>query len=114
MASNVYLSGGPCNGRTVSADRIVGGLVAYIACGGGYYTLDSSGKLHSGDVVFDYAGKSKPGPPAVGAIKAPKAHGGWADLQRSFNKHWHPALDSADRLNRAALRSLGRAHKVKR
>jgi hypothetical protein len=114
VASNVYLSGGPCDGKTVSANQIKGGLVAYIACGGGFYTVDPNGKLHSGDVVFDYAGKTKPQPPAVGAIKAPKAHAGYADLQRSFNKHWHPALDTADRLNRAALRSLGRAHKVKR
>lgn len=114
MADTIYLSGGPCDGKTVSANEIKGGLVGYIACGGGYYTADPAGNLHNGNVVFDYAGKTKPQPPTVGVVKAPKAHGGWADLQRSFNRHWHPALDSADRLNRAALRSLGRAHKVKR
>ena len=37
--SNVYLDGGPCDGRTVSASQIVGGLTAYIKCGGGYYVL---------------------------------------------------------------------------
>jgi len=114
VASQVYLSGGPCSGKTVSADEIQGGLVAYIACGGGFYTADASGQRHNGHIVFDYAGKTKPGPPTPGAIRAPRAHSGWADLQRSFNHHWHPALRNSERFTRAALRSLSKAHKVKR
>jgi hypothetical protein len=112
--SKVYLQGGPCDGKSVSADEIVGGAVGYIACGGGYYTVDTAGRRHNGEVVFDYAGKKKPGPPDGSGVKAARAHGGWADMQRSVNHHLPKSLRNSELLTRAALRSLHRAHRVKR
>jgi hypothetical protein len=113
VASQVYLSGGPCDGKTVSADDIQGGLVGYIACGGGYYTLDSKGKRHDGHAVFDYAGKNKPEPPGGNTAKAPHAHNGWSDLQRSVNRHWPKTLSRMAKLQRESLRSLHKVHRVK-
>lgn len=51
------------------------------------------------------------GGPGAGA---PRAHGGWADLRKSVNHHFPTALRRSERNINAALRSLGKAHKVKR
>jgi hypothetical protein len=112
-ASQIYLSGGPCDGKTVSANEITGGLVGYIACGGGYYTANTAGKQHKGDLVFDYAGKTKPSPPSGGGVSAPHVHKGWAALQHSINKKLPHAMNNADKHARDALRSLAKAHKVR-
>jgi hypothetical protein len=114
--SRVYLKGGPCDGKTVSANQIVGGLVAYIACGGGYYELDSGQTRPNGDPIFAYSGKTKPQPPSGGGpqnINAPKALHGWKSLRKSVNKSWPKALNYMEHGNNAALRSLGRSPKVK-
>jgi hypothetical protein len=97
----------------VSANEIKGGLVAYIACGGGYYTANTAGKKHKGDPIFDYAGKDKPVPPSLGTVKAPQALRGWHDLRKSVNKKMPAATSYSHRLGRASLRALSRAHKVK-
>jgi hypothetical protein len=110
--SQIYLSGGPCDGKTVSANEITGGLVGYIACGGGYYTANTAGRKHSGDLIFNYAGKTKPSPPGGGTVKAPRAHKGWADMQRSVNQHWPAAMRRSEHHLRAAWRSVGKARKV--
>jgi hypothetical protein len=111
--SKIYLHGGPCDGKTVSADDIQGGLVAFIACGGGYYTVNPAAKLHNGELVFDYAGKKKPGPPGDGSLNAAKAHGGWKSIRKSVNHHMPAALSKSQRTTQAALRTLNRAHKVR-
>lgn len=110
---NVYLKGGPCDGRTVSANQIVGGLVAYIKCGGGYYILDDGVTRPNGDIVFKYSGASPPQPPGGDGVKAPRAHQGWHDLRHSLNTKWPHALRDSERLTRAALRSIGRARRVR-
>lgn len=112
-ASRIYLKGGPCDGKTVSADEIVGGLVAYIKCGGGYYIVDD-GATHAGaDGVFKYAGKRQPGPPAGSDRIPPHLHHGWNQLRRSFNVHMVRDLDEATRITRKSLRSLSRARRVR-
>lgn len=60
----VYLSGGPCDGRTVPNTEIQGGLVAYIACGGGYYVLEEGDRRPNGDLIFRWWGTQKPSPPS--------------------------------------------------
>lgn len=113
-ASNVYLEGGPCDGRTVSANKIVGGLTAYIKCGGGYYVLDDGVTRPNGDVVFKYAGKTKPEPPSGGGVHDSHALHGWNDLRRVVNHDTRPALLYSQRTTAAALRRLGHARKVGR
>lgn len=111
--SSIYLQGGPCDGRTVSANRIVGGVVAYIACGGGFYVLDDGKHRPNGDVIFKYSGKTQPGPPPGPGLDATQALKGWKALRKSVNKGMPQALNYAQRGNHAALRSLSRARKVK-
>jgi hypothetical protein len=112
-ASKVYLQGGPCNGRLVSANAIVGGLVAYIKCGGGYYTVDPQGRRHNGHLIFDYAGKEKPGPPGGVLGSDSAALRGWGDLRRQVNTGLPSALNRADRLSQDALRRLRRRRRVR-
>lgn len=111
--TQIYLQGGPCDGRTVSADQIVGGLVGYIKCGGGYYEDKGAGSRANGNPIWSYAGKSPPQPPGGGTVKAARAHGGWHDVRVSINKHMPAALRSSHRNTQAALRSLSRARKVR-
>lgn len=69
--------------------------------------------FYSNDYLQHVTG-SQPSPPTTTTtVKAPRAHGGWADLQRSLNVKWRKSLDHTDRINRASLRSLQRMHKVK-
>lgn len=46
-------------------------------------------------------------------VNAPQAHKGWADMRRSVNHHWPQALAASDRHIRIALRSIGKARKVR-
>ena len=110
MASSIYLKGGPCDGKTVSADQIHGGLVAYIACGGGFYT-DAGTQRPDGDEIFSYAGKTAPGPP--GDDGTPHTHSGWQSLRKTVNHHGPKALHDAHNTTNAALRNLARARKVR-
>jgi hypothetical protein len=110
---SIYLQGGPCNGRTVSADRIVGGLVAYIACGGGYYVLADGKHRPNGDVIFGYYGKSKPAPPSTTIGHDAHALRGWGHLRRTVNHELPTALRKTNKLTRATLRHLHRHRRVK-
>lgn len=112
-SSNVYLQGGPCDGRTVSADRIVGGLVAYIECGGGYYVLADGVTRANGDIVFKWSGKTQPGPPGGSGGGTPHTHAGWNSIRKSVNKHLPRDLRASHRMTSAALRSLSRARRVR-
>lgn len=113
MAAQIYLTGGPCNGRTVSSDRIEGDLVAYIPCGGGYYVVDGTKRRPNGDLIFRYWGTTKPGPPAGPGLNAVQALSGWKALRKSINRGMPDAIRYSQRGTRAALRSLTRARKVK-
>jgi len=113
-ASTIYLLNGPCNGKFVSANEIVGGLVAYIRCGGGYYVLDDGATHKGADAVFKYAGKTQPGPPGPPASGIPPhTHKGWSDLQRSVNTNMPQSLSRTSRNARAALRNLAGARRVR-
>jgi hypothetical protein len=68
--------------------------------------LTSSGRV----IYTTKASQQKPPAPAV---KAARAHGGYADVQRSINHHMPRSLRNAHHLNREALRSLHRASKVR-
>jgi hypothetical protein len=46
------------------------------------------------------------------SVGAAKAHSGWADIRRSFNRNAHPALVHAAHLRKASLRRLARAHRL--
>jgi len=110
--SRIYLQGGPCNGRTVSANEIVGGLVAYIKCQDGYYT-DANRKRPNGNEIFSYYGKTKPG--GAGDIGGYDSHAlkGWSDVRKQINTGLPNALHRTDKLSRAALSQLRRHHKVR-
>ena len=109
-ATPIYLQGGPCDGKTTDANAIVGGLTAYIPCGGGYY-IDSGNTRPDGTPIWKYYGKSAPQPP--GGATSARAHGGWHDVRVSVNKHMPAALRSSHHNTQAALRSLSRARKVR-
>lgn len=47
------------------------------------------------------------------STKAPHTHSGYHDLQHTWQHNLPAALDKSGRLTQAALRHLGRAHKVK-
>lgn len=110
--SRVYLQGGPCNGRTVSADQIQGGLVGYILCRGHYY-LDSGRTRRNGNAIFIDSGTTAPQPPGSTNLNAPRAHSGWRDLRRSVNRTMPHALNRASALTRSALRATSHGRKVK-
>lgn len=113
--SSVYLSGGPCNGRTVPASEIQGGLVGYILCRGHYY-LDSGRTRPNGNTIFADSGTSAPQPPSGGggtsAGVAPQAHQGWGGLRQSLNRDLPTALRAIHRNQQAALRELARRRRV--
>lgn len=111
--TRIYLQGGPCNGRTVSANQIVGGLVAYIKCGGGYYEDKGAGKRRNGNPIWSYAGTTAPAPPGGGGPNEPHVHKGWADLRRSINHRMPIALTKARSLTRQALRATSHGGKVR-
>jgi hypothetical protein len=107
-----YLQGGPCDGRTrklTQAETKSGSLT----CGGDLYLFDGGKLRPNGDTIFKDAGKAPPPGPIGTSLAAPRAHKGWADMRRSVNHGWPAALRASDHQIRAALRSLGRAHKVK-
>jgi hypothetical protein len=112
-ADSIYLQGGPCNGRTVSADQIVGGAVAYIACGGGYYVVGDGKRRPNGDLIFAYSGKAKPGPPSTTIGHDARALQGWGDLRRTINQGLPTALRRTDKLTRASLRQARRHRRVR-
>lgn len=109
----IYLKGGPCDGKTVSADEIKGGLVATIACGGGFYVLDNGKTRPNGDVIFRYYGKTKPGPPSTTIGHDAHALRGWGHLRRTVNHELPTALRKTNKLTRATLRHLHRHRRVK-
>jgi hypothetical protein len=111
-ADKVYLKGGPCAGREVSADEIQGGLVAYIECGGGYYVATGDKHKPDGAFIFKYDGKTKPGPPG-GKVRTPHTHKGWHDLRHSVNMNMPHSIRKSQRSTHAALRALARARKVR-
>jgi len=46
-------------------------------------------------------------------IKAPKLHGGWADLRHSFNHVMPASIQASEKQTNAALRTLQKARRVK-
>lgn len=107
--ADAYLVGGPCDGTThtiTAAEADQGEIV----CKGGLYKNPYTGQHHNGDLVFKYAGKANT---TGGAIKAAKAHHGWADVRKSVNHHMPAALRKSQHNTQAALRSLHRGRKVR-
>lgn len=111
--SSIYLSGGPCNGRTVPASEIQGGLVAYIACGGGYYVNPGTGRRRRGDLIFTWAGTTKPGPPSGGEPTAAHSVKAWGDLRTQVNEKLPAMLHHVEQLRRGSLSRLARRHRVR-
>ena len=109
----VYLSGGPCDGKTKPSTDIKGSLVAYVACGGGYYTVSPTGKRHKGDLIFNYAGTTNPDAPTGPGVNAPQALKGWKAIRKGWNTTLPHSISYMQRNNKAALRSLSRARKVR-
>ena len=108
--ANVYLKGGPCNGKTrtlTPAEADTGELV----CKSSLYKNPETGAHHNGAIVFDYAGVA----PGQGAtVKAAHAHSGWRDVRHSVNHNMPGALRRSEKHMAAALRSLSHARKVRR
>lgn len=115
--SRVYLAGGPCNGRTVSASRIQGGPVGYILCQGHYYVADGTTRPN-GNAVFRDTGTKPPqetgGGGSSGTVGAPQALGGWQSLRQAVNRGLPEALRKKNRLQQAALRELAQKRRVGR
>jgi hypothetical protein len=115
--AKAYLSGGPCNGRTVNL-TVAEADAGELTCRGGLYKNPFTGAHHHGAIVFDYAG---PAPPPGGgggggspASVGPQAYTGWNALRRSFNRELPAAVHAIARNQAAALRELGHGRKVRR
>lgn len=110
MASaNVYLSGGPCDGKTIPRPKTDAGVVA--ACGGHTYVASTPAKYRpNGDEIFHDVGATNP---TGGNVKTAQLHHGWADLRRSVNATLPRALHNSQRNLNAGLRAVGRARKVR-
>jgi hypothetical protein len=104
----VLLQGGPCDGKTVQDDAAAFAEGQFITCQGSLYqpVIGTSSPR-----IADVVPKTIPG--GGSSIAAPRAHKGWHDMRRSVNHRWPHALAASDRQIRAALRSLGKAHKVR-
>lgn len=111
--THIYLKGGPCDGRTVSADRIVGGLVAYIKCNGGIYEDEGAGTRPNGDLIWSYTGTKPPRPPGSGDASEPHVHKGWHDVRRSVNTRMPHSLAKVSHLTRQALRATSKGGRVR-
>lgn len=109
--ANVYLEGGPCNGRSVPSSEIQGGLVAYVVCKGADY-INSGKRRHNGELIFTYSASGVPQPPSSGGVRAPHALSAWADLQRTINKGLPAMLRQTGGLNRATRNALARRRRV--
>jgi hypothetical protein len=111
-ADTAYLEGGPCDGQTkkITVSESDSGT---IICKGSEYLNDNGKKRPNGDIIFLFRAKVPTPPTTTTTISAPRAHGGWSDLQRSMNTKWPKSLNHSGRLTRASLRSLQRMHKVK-
>lgn len=113
--SRIYLKGGPCNGRTVSADRIVViGAVGYIKCGGGYYADEGAGTRPNGSHIWSYVGTSPLQGPGSGGVNEPHVHSGWRDLRRSVNKTMPHGINRVLALSRQSLRATSHGGKVRK
>lgn len=113
--SHVYLSGGPCNGRTVSTSQIKGGLVGYVLCQGHYY--EANGKTRrNGDAIFADTGTTAPQPPSPVSPDATAPHSvkAWGDLRKQVNSSLPAATRKIERLNAGALSALRHRRRVKR
>lgn len=60
-----------------------------------------------------YAKNATGGSTSSAGGHAPRAHSGWASMQRSLNDHWRPTLNRSAKNIDAALRSLSHGRKVK-
>lgn len=104
-----YLKGGPCGGKTGTLTPNQP-APAEIDCGGGKYTESSPAQRRNGALVYDFAGMLSP---SGGGGQAPHTHSGWARLQHSVNVNMPHNLNRSQRNNRAALRALAKARKVR-
>lgn len=111
--TQIYLQGGPCDGKTVSADQITGGLVGYIKCGGGYYTQADGKTRANGDPIFGYYGKQQPQETVTTLGHDAKALQGWGDLRRTMNHALPTALRRTNKLTSASLRQVRRHRRVR-
>ena len=110
--ANVYLQGGPCNGKTVPLtpqDADQGQLV----CGGDIYKNPYTGQRRRGLLVFKDAGPVPTSGGGGSSSHAPRAHSGWNDLRRTLNRDMPKALRTSEANTAAALRSLSRARRVR-
>lgn len=105
----VYLKDGPCDGRTHTLTNAEA-KANQVVCKGWLYQFSPAAGLHDGDEIFIATGPYV-APGKIG--KAAHAHGGWNDLRRAFNHTMPASLRSVKRANRAALRSVARARKVR-
>lgn len=101
-AERVYLSGGPCNGRTVPASQIQGGIVGYVACGGGYYLVTGDKRRPNGDLVLTWGGKTKPKPPSGTGANTRNATQAWTRWMRALG---HQAPRELKRIHKAGARA---------
>jgi hypothetical protein len=114
--SSVYLSGGPCNGRTVPASEIQGGLVGYILCRGHYY-LDSGRTRPNGNTIFADSGTSAPQPPSGGGSTGPgivpNVYKSWGDLRSAVNRDLPRSFVAINHVMDGTKRKLRHSRKVR-
>ena len=110
--ANVYLKGGPCDGKSVPSSEIQGGLVAYVVCKGADY-INSGRRRPNGELIFTYSASGVPQPPESGDVHAPHALSAWADLRRTVNHGLPTMLRQVSGLNRATSNALARRRRVR-
>ena len=103
------LKGGPCDGKigTMSPEVEQSGQ---LTCQDHVYKR--TGQLSSGvprEIFQDHGAVPKP----KQSVSTPHAHHGWQSLRKSINHTMPSALRKASKSQAAALRSLGRASRVR-
>jgi hypothetical protein len=111
-ADTAYLEGGPCAGKTrkITAAESDSGT---IICQGETYSNADGAHRPNGDIIFKYAPALAGGSGGTQTLKAPQALKGWKSIRKAWNQTLPTALQYSTRGNKAALRSLRRARKVR-
>ena len=110
--ANVYLQGGPCNGKSVPDTEIQGGLVGYVVCKGADY-INTDRRRRNGELIFAYSASGVPQPPGGISVGAGKSLKAWSDIRQQVNTGLPTMLRKVGKLNRATSQQLARRGRVR-
>lgn len=108
----VYLNGGPCDGteKTLTQKQYDSHVTT---CKNTVYKYDAAAGKGFELPVFSSSDSFGAPSGGGGVLSGPHALSGWKALRKSVNKAMPEALNASQHARQAALRSLGRARKVR-